>query len=185
MKDPSDDWTLLKRACDDDGALQTLFHRHKRYVFRLAWGLLNEDAAAEDVVQDVFTRVRENRFKNAKPQAKFRSWLYQVAINTAREHARKRRRIWGGQGAGDDLTQLPDHSADPELRDALKDMHRALQHLPLRQREVVLLRYYEGFDTAETAAIVGCRSGTVKAHLNRATQALRQYLGQHPTQEPD
>lgn len=182
MADPGLDWVLLSRAGDDNAALQTLFDRHKRYVFRLAWGLLNEEAAAEDVVQDVFARMLENRFRTARPKAEFRSWLYQVAVNTAREHARKRRRLWGSPQVSDQLGTLPDAASDPELTDALEDMKSALAHLPLRQREVVLLRYYEGFDTAETAAILGCRDGTVKAHLNRATQTLRRLLKPAQTQ---
>lgn len=170
-----DDWELLQRAPGDDGALAQLFERHRHYVYRLAWGLLAEDHAADDVVQEVFLKLRSGRI-TARPRARFTTWLYRVAINTAREQARKRRRFWGAGAAVDALAGVPDGAADPALSDALRDLGRSLAALPARQREVVLLRFYEGFDTAETAKILGCRQGTVKAHLHRATMRLRDVL---------
>ncbi|MEO1493434.1 MAG: RNA polymerase sigma factor [Pseudomonadota bacterium] len=170
------DWDLLACAPRDDGALGALFQRHRHYVFRIAWGLLGEDAAADDVVQEVFLRMRAGRLK-AKPRARFTTWLYSVAINTAREQARKRRRMWGDTSASETLAARADDSADPARLETLRDLGHALSALPLRQREVVVLRHLEGFDTAETAEILGCRAGTVKAHLNRATLKLRDILG--------
>ncbi|MEO1748062.1 MAG: sigma-70 family RNA polymerase sigma factor [Pseudomonadota bacterium] len=108
--------------------------------------------------------------------------LYGLAINTAREHARKRRKFWGVADAVEVLDQRMDEAADPERADALRDLAKAMAMLPIRQREVVLLRFYEGFDTQETAEILGCRSGTVKAHLHRATQTLRANLAPYKTE---
>lgn len=170
------DWELLALATRDESSLTELFDRHRHYVFRVAWGLLNEDAAAEDVVQEVFLKMQSGRLK-AKPGAKFTTWLFQVAINTAREQARKRRRLWGDADAQEVLAVSEDASADPARLDRLRDLGRSLAKLPMRQREVVVLRFLEGFDTAETADILGCRAGTVKAHLHRATLKLRSDLG--------
>lgn len=180
MDRPSDDWELLALAQRDGCALARLFERHRHYVFRLAWGILGEDAAADDVVQEVFLKVRVGRLK-AKPKAKFTTWLFQVAVNTAREQARKRRRVWGDAVAQDLLSDTEDSGADPQRLDRLKDLAQSLARLPLRQREVVILRFLEGFDTAETAEILGCREGTVKAHLHRATLKLKDELGNQLT----
>ena len=177
MGDAPDDWELLANAPNDGCALAQLFNRQRHYIFRVAWGLLNEDSAADDVVQEVFLKILAGRLK-AKPRAKFTTWLYQVAINTAREQARRRRRIWGDQSALNALEAMPDGGADPARLDSLAA-------LPLRQREVVVLRFLEGFDTAETAEILGCREGTVKAHLHRATLKLRDLLGNRVDEEND
>ncbi|MEX3015302.1 RNA polymerase sigma factor [Gymnodinialimonas hymeniacidonis] len=170
---PSDaDWGLMARASQDQLALSQLYDRHRHYVFRLAWGILGEDAAADDVVQEVFLRLHDGRLK-AQPRAKFTTWLYGVVLNIAREQARRRRRFWGAAQADEVLSTHADDQADPARLDRLRDLGRALATLPIRQREVVLLRFLEGFDTAETAEILGCRQGTVKAHLHRATRKLQ------------
>jgi len=176
----ANDWDLLTLAPNDRCAVVQLFERHRHYVYRIAWGLLNDDHAADDVVQDVFLKMQSGRVK-ARRQAKFTTWLYQVALNTAREQARKRRKFWGDAAAADALKAVPDGQADPVRIDRLMDLGQALAVLPIRQREVVLLRFFEGFDTAETAEILGCRTGTVKAHLHRATLKLRDLLGNQAT----
>ena len=171
-----EDWELFGRAPSDAWALRQLFERHRHYVYRLAWGVLNEDHAADDVVQEIFLKMRAGRLK-AKPKAKFTTWLYRVALNTAREQARGRRKMWGEEDALCLLESIADGGADPTRLETLRDLGRALAALKGRQREVVVLRLLEGFDTAETAEILGCREGTVKAHLHRATKNLRGLLG--------
>ncbi|MEL6477501.1 MAG: sigma-70 family RNA polymerase sigma factor [Pseudomonadota bacterium] len=169
------DWELFAAAPSNHMALSQLFERHRHYVFRVAWALLGEDAAAEDAVQEVFLRLQSGRLR-ARPEAKFTTWLYRVALNIARELARKRRRMWGQADATEVLGSVPDATSDPARVDRLNDLARSLALLPLRQREVVVLRLLEGFDTSETAEILGCREGTVKAHLHRATLKLRDLL---------
>ena len=171
-----DDWDLLARAPDDEPALGRLFERHRHYVYRLAWGLLNEAHAADDVVQEVFLKMRTGRLK-AVPRAKFTTWLSRVAVNTAREQARARHRRWGEPLADHTGDEAADVGAPMDRVDTLRDLGAALSRLPERQREVVVLRFLEGFDTRETAEIIGCREGTVKAHLHRATATLRRFLG--------
>ncbi|MEM9999657.1 MAG: RNA polymerase sigma factor [Pseudomonadota bacterium] len=175
------DWQLFGRAAHDSAALAVLFERHRHFVYRLAWGVLQARDAADDVVQDVFLKIGSGRL-SAAPKARFTTWLYKVVLNTARDHARKRRRFWGAANVDDALADHADDSADPTRTDEMQDMARALSALPIRQREVVLLRFYEGFDTRETADILGCREGTVKAHLHRATQTLRAVLAPNETE---
>ena len=169
------DWALAARAHTDHAALAELYTRHRAFVFRVAWGLLNERAAADDVVQEVFLRLGAGRLR-VRPRARFTTWFYQVALNTAREQARGRWRMWGDADAAETLASIAAPDMTSARVDTLTDLGRALASLPLRQREVVILRYLEGFDTAETAAILGCRQGTVKAHLHRATQSLKSHL---------
>lgn len=169
------DWTLPARASSDRTALAMLFERHRHFVYRAAWGILSEDQAADDVVQEVFLRMQAGRLK-ATPQAKFTTWLYKVVVNTAREAARGRRRMWGDAQATLALEHTADQSADPGRVETREDLALVLAALPIRQREVVILRFLEGFDTQETAEILGCRAGTVKAHLHRATLKLRDIL---------
>jgi RNA polymerase sigma-70 factor (ECF subfamily) len=84
----------------------------------------------------------------------------------------------------DPLSQVADEATQQPLRllegsQAMADLQAALTRLPHRQRQAFLLRHWEGFDGVTTAAIMGCTEGSVKTHLSRALQALRQTLEEH------
>lgn len=175
MDDQRDDWALLARASTDRRALQILFERHKDYVYRLACGLLLDRSLADDVVQSVFLRLQEKAFV-LRPDAKFATWLYQVALNVSRETGRKYRRLPVGacaEAAGRDEPAADDPGA--EVID-FHDLQKALGQIPQRQREVFVLRYLEGFSTRETAQIVACSEGTVKTHLSRAVARIESFF---------
>ena len=161
------DWQLLRAAKRDSCALTELFVRHNNYVYRLAWGFVGERYAAEDVVQEVFMRMPRLRV-GWRVSAKFTTWLYKVTLNVSREFLR-RNRIPSETYSVD----MSGGCGDPERGVVLSDLSRALERLPERQREVVVLRMLEGLSTRETARVVGCREGTVKVHLHRALNALR------------
>lgn len=163
-----DDWRLLA-AEDTNDALEQLFDRHKDFVFRTAWGLVGERTHAEDVTQEVFLRLAQGR-RRWRPRARFRTLLYRITVNTARELGRRHRREASLESA-DEPSATP-----PAALGELDDLARALGGLPGRQREAVVLRLLEGRSTRETAAVMGCRTGTVKAHLHRALAALRLVL---------
>jgi RNA polymerase sigma-70 factor (ECF subfamily) len=166
----ANDWTLMNRSGSDPAALQELFERHRDYVFRLAWSMVRNKTTAEDLTQDVFCRLAASR-KRYLQRAAFRTWLYRVTANSVHDYHRKNRHQPG-------LTETPPSMAvdNPE---AVSDLYRVmdmLNDLPERQRQVVILRVFEGFSVTETASAMGCRGGSVKTHLHRALQKLRSNL---------
>lgn len=175
MDDPRDDWVLLARACRDRRALQTLFERHKDYVYRLACGLLLDQSLADDVVQSVFLRLQEKAFI-LQPKAKFTTWLYQVVLNVSRETGRRHRRL--PVTACAEAVEYDEPAADDPSHAVIDfhDLQKALAQIPQRQREVFVLRYLEGFSTRETAQIVACSEGTVKTHLSRAVARIESFF---------
>ncbi len=171
---PMDDWQLLRDARDAFSGLDTLFDRHKDYVFRLAWGFLGSGDLAEDVTQEVFLRIAQGR-QRWRARAKFRTLLYQVTLNTCREIRRRRAKE---SRLSPELDPVEGPVVEvPDSR--LVDLADSLSTLSDRQREAVVLRFFEGCSTKEAAKIMGCREGTVKSHLHRALEALRLCL------EPD
>jgi RNA polymerase sigma factor (sigma-70 family) len=105
-------------------------------------------------------------------------WLLRVAANLAYDHLRaderrRRRRPLSAGGAPAD--------SDPEGDGVVlrRSLMPALLRLPTRQREVVVLGYVVGLPHGEIAAVLGCSTGTVKAHLHRALERLRSELGEH------
>lgn len=168
-----DDWALLREAPRNAEALDALYRRHRDYVFRLAWGFTASRDLAGDVVQEVFMRLMSRRLRWRR-RAAFRTWLYGLVRNVSREQRRRQGRE--SDGAESRLaTAVAADSAETEQR--LAELAGLLGTLPEKQREAVVLRLLEGLSTAETAALMGCREGTVKAHLHKATVALRARLG--------
>ena len=124
-------------------------------------------------------------FRGASPVS---TWLMQIAVNLIRDHARNRRlRFWqrttqasieGNEIAG----FLADSRTSPEMsasaRQQLANVWNAAASLPERQRTVFLLRFVEDLDLLEIAAATGLSEGTVKVHLFRALNKIRQLAGQ-------
>jgi RNA polymerase sigma factor (sigma-70 family) len=150
---------------DFDEAFPPLFLRS----FRLAFRLLGDRAAAEDVAADALA-ITLARWDRVAPLTYRDAWVLRVTGNLAVKAAKKRSRP----------TRLPVQPAsqtfedDATLRLALAE---ALAKLPTRQREAVVLRYLSGLSEADVAALTGVTNGTVKTHLHRGIHALRARLG--------
>ena len=165
---PDADWSLFEQRFLSD-RLEILFQRHKDFVFRVAIAHCQNQADAEDVVQELFVQLAGGKLR-AEPKAKFTTWLFGVVTNLARAHQRKRSRF---ESMAEPLEHLNStSSAQAEAGAELNRLLGALAQLPARQREVFVARRLEQLDTNETAQALGMSSGTVKAHLSRATTAL-------------
>jgi RNA polymerase sigma-70 factor, ECF subfamily len=148
---------------------------HRDRALRVAWRLVGGDqAAAEDVVQEAFTRAHRNlgRFRE---EAKLSTWFHRILLNEARRHLRWR---WVRQRVAADMPEHvrdphPSHQGDPQLRERIA---AAIRALPRGQREAFVLVHLEDMTIAEAAATTGRAVGTIKSHLHRATRALRESL---------
>jgi RNA polymerase sigma-70 factor (ECF subfamily) len=160
----------------------------ERRAFRMAELHLGHREEALDAVQDAMLRlVKHYRGRPAEEWTPlFWGILRRRIVDLQRR--RKVRSIvvgWLGGGHDDDGDELPawepaDHSPGPldRLQDAKSyaDLAAAVKKLPQRQREAFIFRMLEGLDVAETARAMGCSEGSVKTHLSRAMQHLRDQL---------
>jgi RNA polymerase sigma-70 factor, ECF subfamily len=159
---------------------------HWLKVFRFALASLRDRHAAESLAQDCFFRAYKARH-SFRGEASVSTWLMQIAINLVRDHARDRRlQFWkrARQTAVDMETAgrwIPDAGASPEVTALMKEQVQAVWDatatLSERQRTVFLLRFVEDMDLLEIAQVTGLAEGTVKVHLFRALQAVRQRMG--------
>lgn len=180
---PDTDAALARRIQKgDDTAFEMLVARYQDRLFRLAKGMLYRPQAAEDAAQEVFLRAY-----TGLPKFRFGStvytWLYATLRNVCRELNRKDSR------QPDPLdVEIADSSGEPSRRamasERLERVLRRIRALPDRQRDVVLLRIFEGLSVAETAKVLRCREGTVKVHLHRAMTALKA-VGDYDERELD
>jgi RNA polymerase sigma-70 factor, ECF subfamily len=161
--------------------LDILYRSHRDGVFRLCRLLLADTDEAADAVQDVFLRV-ERAFRTAPPDD-WTAWITRVTVNVCRDRRRSGWwRWWRRRGVELDADETAGSAETPE-HEAVRRQERvrvwtALRRLPARQREVFVLRYLQGFTTADVAAALGIASGSVKRHLFRAVHALRRALGE-------
>ncbi len=187
-----DDTDAIHRCQQGDIAgLSALVARYQTPSVRLAYLLTGEADLANDIVQDSFLLAYRGikRFRLGEP---FAPWFYRIVTNAARQqqrHARRRREVSidsirpddsGARLIGARLDAPADSRTDPvaraeagEARDALL---AALDTLPHKQREAIVLRYFFGYADPQIAAILKCRLGTVQQRLHAGRGSLQQAI---------
>jgi RNA polymerase sigma-70 factor (sigma-E family) len=152
--------------------LTTLYETHALTLIRLAYVMLGDRPAAEDVVQDAFLGLYKG-WGRLRDTASAPGYLRASVLNGCRMVLRSRARR-DDQAAGD----LPWESA--EATALVEEEHRrlllAIRALPPRQREALVLRYYLDLSEDETARSMGVRRGTVKSATSRALAALGRHM---------
>ena len=155
-----------------------LFRQHYAELVRLAVMLVGDRPTAEDVVQEVFTKLHARRDR-AQPRGDQLAYVRACVLNGCRTTLRRRAvlRPFGGRAP---LAELPLVSAEQEVIQAegRRQVLAALAALPRRRREVLVLRYYLGLREAEIAAVLGVTPGTVKSTTARGLGALARALGE-------
>jgi RNA polymerase sigma-70 factor (ECF subfamily) len=132
-------------------------------VFRAAYALCGDRELARDATQEAFARALA-RWRRLRGEPWAAGWVMTTALNVARRSLR------GRPGSLPATPSMPDP-------DALVDLRAAVRALPRRQQEAVVLYYLADLPIPEVAAAMGCREGTVRAHLARARTALARSLG--------
>ncbi len=163
-------------------AFEELVAREKERVFRVALSVLGPggEAEAEDVAQEAFVRAYRS-LPSFRGESRLSTWIYRLAFNLAVDHRRRlgRRRE---DGDADQAEALPDPSpASDPYRVARQDersraVRRALEDLPEERRAVLHLHYWMGHTVAEIGELLDLPAGTVKSHLHRARETLREEL---------
>jgi RNA polymerase sigma-70 factor (ECF subfamily) len=154
-------------------------------IFRFTLASARDRDAAESLTQDCFLKAWRGR-DSFRGDSSLQTWLMQIAINLVRDFARSRRlQFWRRFSAGDlDAAGdwIPDGDLSPEAKAVMKEqvaaVWRATAKLSERQRTVFLLRFVEEMALFEIAAATGMKIGTVKAHLFRALQSVREQIGE-------
>lgn len=138
---------------------------HGAALARMAWALAADRRAGEDVLQSALLKVWRHwgRVRRADDPA---AYVRRVLLNTVRTAGHRHADVMAAESATDGgMGSVPDRLA----------LERALRALPPKQRAVVVLRYLEDRSERETAALLGCSTGTVKSHTSRALAALRRH----------
>lgn len=153
-------------------AFATVYAAHHRRLVRLAYLLTSDPQRAEDVVADAFASVWR-RWRTGEVED-VGAYLRRAVVNTANSRLRRRYRERSHASRRDgDARGVLQHDQAAADRD---EVWQAITRLPTRQREVVVLRFYEDLGVAETAAVLGVSEGTVKSQTHRALDRLSSVL---------
>ena len=179
----ADDRSLVRAlAQGNDGALAELYERHGRYVLGLAVRIVGDRQAAEEVVQDVFTKLWSKARAYDASQAGVATWIMRITRNRAIDELRRRSARPPSQALDDD-SPLPDGAAaaPDELAEASLRRGRvraAMAQLPESQRKAVELAFFGGRTHNEIASELNQPLGTVKTRIRAAMQTLRGLLAE-------
>lgn len=166
--------TIERILAGEQQLYASLVDQYKRYVFTIAFKVLQNKPEAEEAAQDTFLKAFHH-LKSFNRQSKFSTWLYRIAFNTAITYKRKSKHpmmsientiIEYGQEAEGNL----------ERRDKKKFIHQALEKLNEADRTALTLFYMQEFSIEEIADIMVMQANTIKVRIHRARQRVAEEL---------
>ncbi len=178
LEHPDDEARLIARAADGDpSARDALASRWTPRIYRFAWRLLGHDQDAQEVAQDVMVRILGS-LDRYDPSRKFSTWVYAIARNACIDEQRRRIRRPSAPLVG----ERPDPAPSPVMRvfEARRAdrVREALDALPAKYREVLVLYHFEHLKYVEIAEALDLPLGTVMNRIFRARRRMRDLLGE-------
>lgn len=171
----TDENSLIDRIIAGEQQLYAeLINRYKGYAFTIALKILQNRPEAEEAAQDAFIKAFQNLAKFNR-EAKFSTWLYRIAFNTAISYKRKSKNIF--QSIDNvQIGQRQEGEGNVEHDDKKRFIEQALSRLNDADRLAVNLFYLQEFSLEEIADITGMQANTVKVRVHRARQRLAEEL---------
>ena len=167
-----------------EAPFRQLVGRYKDPLTNFVYRFIGDVDECDDVVQETFIRVYRNKL-SYRPVAKFSTWIYTIATNLAKSHMHRRklrRFVTFGRSAGesDSTADIPDEHAQTdrlvETGILEERIQKALDALPEKYREIIILREIQELSYEEIAGITGIGLGTVKSRMNRGRAKLQEML---------
>ena len=172
--------SLLRRWMEeaqagDVASFEQLLKAHEVLVLRIAQRLLLDRDEARDAAQEVFLRLHQSldRFDGERP---LKPWLYRTTVNICHDFRRKRRRVVSLEAASNASSLGPSPYAQLATQERWSLVERALETIPERERDAIVLRDLEGLETAEVAAILGTSESTVRSQISKGRLKIRQFI---------
>jgi len=165
----------------DDAAFEAIVAQHAAAVAALANRLLGWPGDVDDVVQEVFIAAFLG-LKKFRGESSLRTWLFTITVNKCRSfRLRRLRRVRSGALEEEEAAALESRDRSGERaeldRETLARVRRAIQVLPRKYREIVVLKYLQGLEVSEIRDLLGITDNVMQVRLNRARKRLREQLG--------
>ena len=175
------DSTLIARAQEDPQAFGVLYERYVGRIYSYICYRTGNNQDAEDLTARTFYRAL-NHFPGYEDRcAPFSAWLYRIAHNLAMDHYRcQPARAASSDDISENMPSESNPAKETEQELAIEEVRAALWQLPPEQRQVVVLKFLQGFSNEEIASTLEKSIGAVKAQQHRAIGALRRILLSEP-----
>ena len=170
-----------------------LVSRYQLAAWKLAYSLVGNMEEAKDLSQNGFVKAYRH-LRGFRRGSKFSTWLYRIIANECKDFLRQKGRqppfisiSTNAEADDSSIFDPPDTAKNPRdvahNRELAKRLARAIGRLPMKQQMAFVLHHLNGLPLQEVAQVMGCRLGTVKAHLFRAAESLRFSIGTLLTEE--
>jgi len=179
------DVELMLRVKEGDGAsFDALLEKHRSAVVHFLYRMVQNQAVAEELAQEVFLRVYRSR-STYEATAKFTTWLFRIATHLALNALRDGKYSKFEERLDDDSSEMPVRQVSdrrPSIeqtmlhRAKMDEIRQAIGALPEKQRAAVLMHKYEEMEYSQIAKVLSCSESAVKSLLFRAYEALRARL---------
>ncbi|MGC2662377.1 MAG: RNA polymerase sigma factor [Bryobacteraceae bacterium] len=179
------DVQLMCRVRDGDAnSFAVLTERHRTAVVHFLYRMVQNQAVAEELAQEVFLRVYRSRMTYA-PSAKFTTWLFRIATHLALNWLRdgrfeRNRESLDGDTFGGSIRQVPDRNPTAEQSllagVRIQEIRDAIGRLSTNQKTAVIMHKYQEMDYSQIAGVLNCSESAVKSLLFRAYERLRAQL---------
>jgi RNA polymerase sigma-70 factor (ECF subfamily) len=179
----TDDELLFRLRNGDEQAFVALYRRRQGAIYRFAMHMSGSPAAAEDITQEVFLALLRQECGYDRERGTLSGYLFGIARKLVLRGLERGRADVSLEVDTDDvapreLAVIDDPLAGLTRREGIEALRRAVQALPRRYREVVVLCDLEELDYAEAAVVLGCPIGTVRSRMHRARALLLEKLNQ-------
>jgi RNA polymerase sigma-70 factor, ECF subfamily len=185
--DPPDGDLLRLAASGDREAFALIYRRYQDVVYRFGRSMTGCPTAAEDITQEAFVAVFRDLTRYDAGRASFTTYLYGIVRNLSRERLRRERRFLSldiFRSARERFTYVSDPGDALEGAERAAQVRAALQALPTRYRELIVLCDLHNLSYADAAAVVGISVSAVRSRLHRGRLLLRTRLARMTRSEP-
>jgi RNA polymerase sigma-70 factor (ECF subfamily) len=175
---------MVRVRAGDDTSFGLLLERHRAPVVHFLFRMVQNQAVAEELAQEVFLRIYRSR-ATYEPTAKFTTWLFRIATHVALNWIRDGKKEKGHESLNEELVdgverQVRDHQPTVEQEMVyevkMREVRQAIEMLPEKQRAAVIMHKYEELEYSQIAGALRCSDSAVKSLLFRAYETLRARL---------
>lgn len=178
----NDESRLIERAqARDEAAFRELVEKYQSKVFSIIYGILRNQNDAEDIAQQVFTKIYFS-IGNFDARSSLLTWIYKITTNECYDYLRKKRvrkLVYESDVSEDDTRMMENSEANADRAQAIDDqlsqrqlVMKLLEKVSPEERNLILMKEVEGLSVQELADMTGMNENTIKVKLFRARQKL-------------